>query len=232
MTSVKGEPGARLLVVEDDSRVGMGLVVGLRKAGFEVEVATDLPGAQAALRREVPALMVLDLMLPSGSGVDLLARVAEQGGPPVIVLTARTDLHVRLRCFELGAVDYLAKPFFMEELVMRVRARLNLAPPERKQVVRWGATEVAIEARSVVRAGASVGLTRTETDILFYLLRRPGAAVTRELLAERVLAGEADAGPRTVDSHVARIRKKLQDDGAAIRTVWGIGYRFEPEARP
>ena len=231
MTGDRSEPGARLLVVEDDSRVGMGLVVGLRKAGFDVEVATDVPAAQAALRGEPPALVVLDLMLPSGSGVELLARLAERGGPPVIVLTARTDLHVRLQCFDLGAVDFLAKPFFMEELVARARARLNLAPPERRQVVRWGETEAQIEARSVVRGGAPVGLTRTETDVLFYLLRRPGAAVTRELLAERVLAGEADAGPRTVDSHVARIRKKLQEDGAAIRTVWGIGYRFAPEPR-
>lgn len=218
-------------MVEDDGRVGMGLVVGLRKAGFDVELATDLPAAQAALRRERPALVVLDLMLPSGSGVDLLARLAEQGLPPVIVLTARTDLAVRLRCFELGAVDYLAKPFFMEELVARVRMRLGVAAPERRQVVSWGAVVADLEARSVHREGAALGLTRTETDVLFYLLRRPGAAVTRELLAERALSGEADAGPRTVDSHVARIRKKLLDDGAAIRTVWGIGYRFEPEAR-
>lgn len=237
-TDGSASTGAKLvLVVEDDVALGRQLVSALRGAGFLVELANDVPQAETALRRTVerPALVVLDLSLPSGSGVDLLERFAggERAAVPMLVLTARTDLQVRLRCFALGAVDYLAKPFFLEELVARIRARLGEPAKMPAQSVSWGELTVDLGDRSVRRGGTLVTLTRTEAAVLFCLLRRPGAAVSRDTIATRALAGagegDEDSGPRAVDSHVARLRKKLGGEGAAIRTVWGIGYRFEPD---
>jgi DNA-binding response OmpR family regulator len=228
----EGAPERTILVIEDDVALGRQLVSTLRKAGFAVELATDLPHAETVLTRttatERPVLVVLDLSLPSGSGVELLERFAERGLPPVLVLTARTDLQVRLRCFALGAVDYLAKPFFLEELLARIAVRLGETRPTAGKTVVWGDLSAELEGRTLRRAGEIVPLTRTETAVLFCLIRRPGAAVSRDWLATHALEGEDDTGPRAVDSHVARLRRKLGAEGAAIHTVWGIGYRFEP----
>jgi DNA-binding response OmpR family regulator len=229
-------PERTILVVEDDVALGRQLVTALRKAGFAVELATDLLQAETVLTRtratERPVLVVLDLSLPSGSGVELLERFAERGLPPVLVLTARTDLQVRLRCFALGAVDYVAKPFFLEELLARIAVRLGETRPAAGKTVVWGDLSAELEGRTLRRAGEIVALTRTETAVLFCLIRRPGAAVSRDWLATHALEGEDDTGPRAVDSHVARLRRKLGAEGAAIHTVWGIGYRFELTSQP
>ncbi|MEO5728558.1 MAG: response regulator transcription factor [Byssovorax sp.] len=218
-----------LLVVEDDASVASGLVRGLREAGFEVELACDGAQAREALVHRAPDLVVLDLMLPVLSGIELLESVKERPHPPVIVLTARADLGERLRCFALGVVDFVPKPFFLEELVARIRARLRLAEEAPSRVVRWADVELDLDRRLVRAGGAEIALTRHELDILAYLVQRPGRAVTREQIAERALSGIEAPEPRTIDTHVARVRKKLGPAGAAaIATVWGIGYRFTP----
>lgn len=222
-----------LLLVEDDHALAAGLVQGLRQHGFEVELLTT--GAHA-VRRALSgqhALIVLDLMIPEPSGFEILAQLQHRSSPPVIVLTARTELNDRLQSFSLGAVDYVCKPFWIAELVARIRARLGLgmSPPAVHRVLQFGALAIDLCARTVTVEGEPVRLTRTELDVLSYLAARPGRAVTRGQLVTQVLPTiDADNDARAVDAHITRLRKKLGAEGARVATVWGIGYRFD--ARP
>ena len=218
-----------VLVVEDDVHVVHGLIAGLRDAGMEVSVCMD--GAEACCRavEERFDLIVLDLMLPGRSGFEVLEAMQGRTSTPVVVLSARSELDARLGSFSRGAVDYIAKPFFMEELVARIHTRLARKPEEQAPVKRLGATELHVDGRYVLRDGVDVGLTPHEFNVLLWLVERPGRAVSRDQLAEHVLGLDGPRDHRTVDSHVSRVRKKLGPDGARIRTVWGIGYRFDPE---
>lgn len=217
-----------VLVVEDDPAIAAGIVRGLRGAGFAVELAHDgRRGAELALARPFD-LVVLDLMLPELGGFEVLELWRGRLSTPVIVLSARTDLDARLQAFAGGAVDYLPKPFWIEELLARVRARLRLpdaAAPTR--TFSWDGALLDLDARTVSLAGEPLGLTAHEFNVLLYLVERPARAITRRQLAEAALPAGGDRSERTVDSHVARIRRKLGPAGARIATVWGIGYRFD-----
>lgn len=223
---------SRVLVVEDDPKVAAGLVRGLREGGFEAELACDgAAGARLALAGGFDAVL-LDLMLPLRSGLEVLALLHGRRPVPTIVLTARSDLEDRLRAFELGAVDFVPKPFWVEEVIARLRARLR--GPELKmtpaRIVRFGRAVVDLDARTLSVAGAPVVLTRCEFDLLASLLERPGRALARRQLATLALAPFDERSARTVDSHITRIRRKLgAEAGACIATVWGIGYRFDRE---
>lgn len=219
----------RVLIVEDDQGVAAGLVAGLRQHGFEVELATRGDGVVERVRTGSFDAVILDLMLPGADGFEVLEQLRHRSTTPVLVLTARSDLGDRLRSFELGAVDYLCKPFWTEELVARLRVRLGVsaAPTPAKRLLGFGALTIDLDARTVAVAGEPIALTRTEFDLLAYLAQRPGRAVSRQTLVEQVLS-RLDAGEaRTVDAHVTRMRKKLSAEGGRIATVWGIGYRFE-----
>jgi two-component system OmpR family response regulator len=220
----------RVLVVEDDSRVAGGIVRGLRDAGFEVELATNgKDGAKKALDGGFAAI-VLDLMLPEQSGFNVLEQLRGRSSIPILVLTARSDLADRLRCFGLGAADFIAKPFWMEELVARLRTRLRISSEAPKRVVRWANVALDLDSRQVTIDNFDAGLTRNEFDVLAHLVEREGRAISRPQLAGLALTPFEKRDARTVDSHIARIRKKLgAEAGARIVTVWGIGYRFEPE---
>jgi DNA-binding response OmpR family regulator len=217
-----------ILVIEDDPSIVSGLESGLGAAGFEVAVARG--GDEGYLRAlaERFDLIVLDLMLPDCSGLDVLGSWKGQMTAPVIVLTARTDLGDRLEAFRLGAVDYVPKPFWIEELVARIRTRLaGEASVPRK--ISWEDVTVDLEGRTASVGGQAAGLTQHEFDLLAYLLERSGRAVSRSHLAQEALPLLGDRDERTVDSHIARIRKKLGKRGARhLVTVWGIGYRFDP----
>jgi len=207
-----------------------GIVRGLRAAGFDVELATrGDEGARLALTT-APDAIVLDLLLPEQSGFAVLEALQGRCAAPVLVLTARTELADRLRSFALGAADFVGKPFFVEELVARIRSRLRLPEETPRRTVKWADAELDFDRRTV-RAGATeASLTRFEFDVLAYLVERPGRAVSRSQLAERTSPSASERDVRTVDTHVARIRKKLGPAGAAaIVTVWGIGYRFDPD---
>lgn len=216
----------RLLVAEDDAGVAASLVTGLKARGFEVTLATSGLQARAELANDDLDLVVLDLMLPGLSGLELLEELSPRPHPPIIVLTARTDLDERVRCFELGAVDYVPKPFFLEELVLRIRARLDLRTEAPRRVLVFGALEVDLDRREVRMDGKEVTCTRHEFDVLAYLAQRPGRPVSRDDLAAQALSGFDAPEPRTIDSHVARLRRKLGDEAGRVQTVWGIGYRF------
>jgi DNA-binding response OmpR family regulator len=214
----------RILLVEDDAAMAATMVRALRSNGYEVELATDGERALALASSRTFALALLDLRLPFVDGYAVLERLRKREALPVIVVTAGTELSDRMKAFELGAVDFLAKPFWIEELLARVQLRLK-RPKRRDQgrKLALGSRVVDLEARTV----AGVELTRAEYDVLLFLLERRGQALTREFIASGALAQGGDGATRTVDSHVGRIRKKLGAEGRFISTVWGVGYRCE-----
>lgn len=222
------EIAPKVLVIEDDAAIAGGVVRGLRGAGFEVELARDGDrGAEMALGGPYDVI-VLDLTLPGRDGLEVLELCRHRVSTPIIVLSARTSLSERLSVFEGGAVDYVPKPFFADELIARIRARLGLTGQRAAARVAWDDVVVDLDARAVAVAGERVALTSDELEILMYMIVRPGRAIRRASLAE-VGAHRGERSERTVDSHVARIRRKLGPGGARIVTVWGIGYRFDPE---
>ncbi len=219
---------SRILVVEDDPQIGAMVVSGLIRHGFDAVLAADGDEGAALHPHERFDLVVLDLMLPGQDGFTLLEAWAGRSSVPVIVLTARSDLEDRLRSFALGAIDFLPKPFFLEELLVRIRARLGLRAPRPRQALEVGDCTVDLDARDVQRGGASVGLTAHEFNVLAVLVTNPGRAFTRAQLVERALPEGGERLERTVDSHVSRIRRKLGRDGEKVRTVFGVGYRYDP----
>jgi two-component system, OmpR family, response regulator len=218
-----------VLVVEDDAGVAGGIVRCLREAGFEVELATNgKDGAKKALDGGFGAI-VLDVMLPEQSGYGVLEQLRGRSSVPVLVLTARSDLADRLKAFGLGAADFITKPFWMEELVARLRTRLRISSEAPKRVVRFANVALDLDSRTAMVDGSDAALTRNEFDILVHLVEREGRAISRAQLAELALTPFEQRDARTVDSHIARIRKKLGSAGGAhVVTVWGIGYRFQP----
>lgn len=219
-----------ILIVEDDAGVVQGLVHGLKQAGFRTSLAMD--GAQGLERilQEKFDLVLLDLMLPERTGFEVLDALCTRASVPVIVLSALSDLPSRLRSFERGAVDFVPKPFFMEELVARIRSRLGLGRVEARRVRKLADAVVDLDARVVRRNDEDLGMTGYEFNVLAFLLGRAGRAQTRGQIADHALSEDGDCSDRTVDSHISRIRKKLGPEAAArIKTVWGIGYRCDGE---
>jgi len=215
-----------VLLVEDDEALGAQIEAQLRRAGFAVVWAKS-GRAFADHDPGTFGMIVLDLMLPDAYGLDLLKDLRSRSDVPVLILSARNDTSTRVRGLKLGADDYLTKPFWPEELVERVRARLRRPILQREGAIEIGALRIDLHARLVSIDGKPVALTGAEFGIVAALAKKRGAPVTRAALAEEVLAGENEGAERTLDVHVSRLRKKLGESGAAIVTVWGIGYRLE-----
>ncbi len=200
-------------------------------AGFEVEWAKRGDEAMAADFGSF-ALVILDLMLPGAHGFDVLKALrTEHHQVPVLVLSARPDAADKVRALELGADDYMTKPFWPEELTARVRARLRRpALSTNGHVAVVGPIRIDFLARRVDVAGVAVELTRVEFNVVAALAKRPGAAVSRAWLMEHALDPSRDSDERTLDAHVSRVRRKLGEAGKQIVTVWGVGYRLEDGA--
>jgi two-component system response regulator MtrA len=219
----------RVLLVEDDASLGQQVVDRLRQAGFEPTWVRD--GREAmAVAPEPFSLLVLDLMLPGAHGFDVLKQLRGVSDVPVLVLSARNDARDKVRALELGADDYVTKPFWPDELVARIQARLRRPALQRAGRVEAGRLSIDTEARQAFVDGAPVELTRVEFDLLAALARRVGAAVSRAWLVEHVLDPDREGTERTLDVHVSRLRKKLGAAGPQIATVWGVGYRLERPA--
>ncbi|MGW6396171.1 response regulator [Streptomyces sp. NPDC055103] len=237
-------PGlARILVVDDDPTVAEVVTGYLEGAGFDVVHAVDGPDALRKAGEHRPELVVLDLMLPGIDGVEVCRRLRAAGPVPVIMLTARGDEEDRITGLEVGADDYVTKPFSPRELVLRVgsvlrRTRASAAAAARAAavtatappVLRAGDLTIDIATRRATRAGSELALTLREFDLLTHFLAHPGAVHSREDLMRRVWGW--DFGDlSTVTVHVRRLRAKIEDDPARPRlilTVWGVGYRFDP----
>lgn len=215
----------KILLVEDDDKLGGEVARLLRENDFEVEWLQDGSAAQWVDVVEYD-LVILDLMLPGAHGFDLLKEYRKHSDIPVIILTARKDTFDKIRGFELGGDDYMTKPFWPEELVARVSARLRRPVLKRTAGVEIGDIVLDTDARTLEVAGEPVELTKVEFDILAELGRRPGMAISRNQLVERALPEESEGGARTLDVHVSRIRKKLGDSAGHLKTVWGIGYKL------
>ena len=219
-----------ILIVEDDAGVVEGLVRGLGRAGFRTSLAMAGDVGLERILKEQFDLVLLDLMLPERSGFEVLQAIRIRVTVPVIVLSALTELPARLKSFEEGAVDFVPKPFFMEELVARIRSRLDLDRAEARRELILEDVVLDLDARVVRRDGVDLGLTGYEFNVLTLLYRRAGRAQTRAQIADDALSEDGDCSDRTVDSHISRIRKKLGPEaGARIKTVWGIGYRCHTE---
>jgi DNA-binding response OmpR family regulator len=223
----------KVLVVEDEEAIAEAVRARLVAEGFSAVVARDGPGGVRAAERERPDLVVLDLMLPGMDGLEVCKEIQKEHWVPVLMLTARTEEADKVAGFAVGADDYLTKPFSLRELVVRIKAILR-----RRERMDATATQVPIDRgplsidparRRVAVDGSDVPLTPLEFDILFALARDPGVVMTREQLMDRVWGYRDFAGGRVVDSHVARIRRKLGVDATEqrfIRTVHGVGYAF------
>ncbi|MEU9184224.1 response regulator transcription factor [Streptomyces sp. NPDC048484] len=227
----RGAGGARVLVVDDDPTVAEVVSGYLDRAGYLVDRAGDGPSALAGAAAHWPDLVVLDLMLPGMDGLEVCRRLRGRGPVPVIMLTARGDEEDRVLGLEVGADDYVTKPFSPRELVLRVESVLRRTTP-RAGTRSFGAAGLVVDpaARRATKNGAELALTLREFDLLAFFLRHPGRAYSREDLMREVWGW--DFGDlSTVTVHVRRLRNKVEDDPARpclIQTVWGVGYRFDP----
>jgi DNA-binding response OmpR family regulator len=217
-----------ILIVEDDPDVVRVARAYLEREGYAVLVEGDGEAGLHRARAERPDLVVLDWMLPGASGLDVLRRLRADGGVPVLMLTARTDEADRVLGLELGADDYLTKPFSPRELVARVGAvlRRTAAPVASEQALRRGDLEVDTVARTARLAGRGIDLTTLEFDLLHAFAAAPGRVFRRDELIERVWGGAYEGSDRVVDVHVSNLRQKLSEAGGGdlIRTVRGVGY--------
>lgn len=224
---------ARVLVVEDERDIAALVAYHLTKDGYRVRTAEGGHEALQAVAAEKPDLMILDLMLPGFSGYEVLQemrRRPETADVPVVVLTARRDEADRVKGLELGADDYVTKPFSPRELVLRVSAVLRRAQSPALagggRTLRNGAITVDLNALRVAVHGSEIDLTPTEYRLLVTLMERRGRVQSRQQLLEQAWDIHARIETRTVDMHVQRLRNKLGDQGALIETVRGFGYRF------
>jgi two-component system phosphate regulon response regulator PhoB len=225
-------PGERILVVDDEPDLLELVGFHLSQSGFSVETAGDGAAAIAAIRRSPPGLVILDILLPDLTGTEILRVMRQEEATratPVILLTARSEEVDRVVGFELGADDYVVKPFSPRELVLRVRAVLRRGREEgdgAEVLVRCGIRLDLGRHRCTV-SDAEIELTAKEFALLGALMGRPGRVFTREQLLERVWGGDVHVTVRTIDTHMKRLREKLGGAADAIATVRGVGYRLE-----
>jgi DNA-binding response OmpR family regulator len=226
----------RLLLVEDDTAIAETMRLHLAQAGLPLQYRTDGASGMAAIHDGPWDLVLLDLMLPDADGLDLCRALREaQPDVPVIMLSARATETQRVLGLELGADDYLAKPFSMLELVARVRAMLRRMERLRQPVspaaeLRFGPFILDTVRRSLTRDGQTLSLPLREFDLLAFLVRHPGHAFSRNELLQQVWGEGFDGYEHTVNSHINRLRARIEDDPREPRrvvTVWGVGYRFD-----
>lgn len=221
----------RILVVDDDPKTAASIRLYLEREGYEAIVAHGGRRALELARSELPDLLVLDLMLPEVDGYAICRALRAESSVPIVMLTARTTEEDKLRGLDLGADDYIAKPFSPRELVARIRAVLRRAAatpaaPEAGSVLPCGDLRVDTSGHTVTLNGHPLRLTPAEFKLLEVFVRSPGRAFSRREIAERALGWDFDGFDRTVDAHVKNLRKKLGDAVPRIETVYGVGYRL------
>jgi DNA-binding response OmpR family regulator len=230
---------ATILIVEDEPSIAEVVGLYLRRAGYQVSTARDGQVALDLLARQLPDLVVLDLMLPRVDGLALTHWLRDRSDVPIIMLTARREEADRIAGLELGADDYVVKPFSPQELVSRVRAVLRRARrtpgseagyPEAEPALQFGDLRIDPQTRLVAARGQEVVLTVKEFDLLWLLARHPRQVFSRDQLLDRVWGHAEFIDPGTVTVHIRRLREKIEADPSNplhVQTVWGVGYKFE-----
>jgi two-component system phosphate regulon response regulator PhoB len=219
----------RILIVDDDPDIQRLVRYNLTHAGFEVVAAETGRKALDSVQERPPDLIVLDLMLPDLDGNEVCRILRRQDNSrriPILMLTARGDEIDRVLGFELGADDYVMKPFSPRELVLRVKSILRRMKTERSAMLRSGTIQLYPERRQCFAGDNSIVLTAKEFDLLHELMRAHGNVLTRDVLMDRVWGYHGEATSRTLDTHIRRLREKLGADGSRVETVRGVGYRM------
>jgi DNA-binding response OmpR family regulator len=224
-----------VLVVADESSIASFVALYLKNAGYSVRTAANGGEALAQVASALPALIVLDLMLPDIDGIEVCRRIRKSSDVPILMLTARDEDVDKIIGLEVGADDYLTKPFNPRELVARVKSILRRAAPERRQIeskqLRHGALVIDAGRREVKVGEDEIQLAPKEFDLLWELLDHRGLVLTRDQLLERDWGYTFAGDTRTVDVHVRQLRRKL-GDASPIVTVWGVGYKVSPAKEP
>ncbi len=223
----------RVLIVDDDPDIQRLVTYNLRQAGFEVTTAASGRKALESVRKSPPDLIILDLMLPDVDGIEVCRTLRQHEASrriPIVMLTARSEEIDRIVGFELGADDYVMKPFSPRELVLRVRSIFRRMKQQPGETLRVEGIQVYPERRQCLVAGLPITLTAKEFDLLYELIRARGNVLTREGLMDKVWGYHGEATSRTLDTHVRRLREKLGPHGSAVETVRGVGYRMSVPA--
>jgi DNA-binding response OmpR family regulator len=227
----------KILVVEDDSAILIGLEDLLAGEGFEVRTARDGAAAMQAFRADPPALVLLDVMIPRLSGLDVCREIRKKDAlTPILMLTAKGQEVDKVVGLELGADDYIVKPFSIGELVARVRAALRRASARAVKAreagpIAFGDVRIDPKTFTGTKGGTSFPVTAREIELLRFFAARPGEVVDRFTLLDEIWGVRYEGTTRTLDQHIAKLRQKIEDDPAAprfIQTVYGVGYRFTP----
>lgn len=225
-----------ILVVEDEPSLAEVVSLYLKRAGFQVQVASDGRLAMSILEKRIPDFVIMDIMLPEVDGLSLTRWLRDRSDVPIIMVTARREEVDRIAGLEIGADDYVVKPFSPQELVSRVRAvlrRVGRDQPgaESERALAFDSIQIDPRTRVVNVKESEVELTAKEFDMLYLLARHPKQVFTRDQLLERVWGGAEYIDPGTVTVHVRRLREKIESDSSKpehLLTVWGVGYKFEP----
>ncbi|WP_313641674.1 response regulator transcription factor [Paenibacillus sp.] len=221
----------KILVVDDESSIRAAVAYALRREGYEVEMAADGKEALDKVETFRPTVMVLDVMMPRVSGYDVCRKLDGRPRPAILLLTVKDDIVDKVLGLELGADDYMTKPFDMREILARVKALsrrggyVQQMQLEQQDVLRLGELSAELFSRAVSIQGELLDLTPKEFDLLILLMRNPGRVYSREMLLEKVWDMDFAGGTRTVDIHVQRLRKKLGSHHGLIQTVYSIGYK-------
>jgi DNA-binding response OmpR family regulator len=220
----------RILIVEDDADIATVVAKNLEAVGYTCDAVHDGNEVLGAFERLEPALIILDIMLPGIDGLELTRQIRKQSAIPILMLTARATMADKVLGLELGADDYLTKPFGMQELVARVRALLRrTGQTSEEEIVERGELTIDPQRRGVRKNGEHMLITSLEFDLLYFLASHPGRVYSRDALMNHVWGEDRVVDTRSIDSLISRLRRKLEADPAKpryIQTVWGAGYRF------
>ena len=220
-----------ILVVEDDRNISDLIQMYLVKEGFEVRIAADGGKAIAEFQKSAPDLILLDIMLPVMDGWAVCAKIRETSKVPIIMLTAKSEVFDRIQGLEMGADDYIVKPFEMKELLARINAVLRRTeiPVDTSKVLRFDKLIINLDAYELTVDGKKIDTPPKELELLYHLAATPNRVYTRNQLLDEVWGFDYFGDSRTVDVHIKRLREKIENvsDQWALKTVWGVGYKFE-----
>jgi DNA-binding response OmpR family regulator len=226
----------QILVIEDEPSLAEVVSLYLKRAGFQVQIASDGKQAMSILEKQIPDFVIMDIMLPEVDGLSLTSWLRDRSNVPIIMVTARREEVDRIAGLEMGADDYVVKPFSPQELVSRVRAVFRRIgrdqdAAESERALSFDSLQIDPRTRIVMVGDSQIDLTAKEFDMLYFLARHPKQVFTRDQLLERIWGGAEYIDPGTVTVHVRRLREKIESDPSKpkhLLTIWGVGYKFEP----